>query len=234
MPNRQKSLVTFAGVDPGAQETKPHGLNILAGRKEVPDHCEVNNGAFEIIAADDTSITVINNGNVAGSVDVLCEMWISEERAFGTQDPNTTQSLGVRPYIPAAWPPQGLTERFSPPEKWGRDNIGDNTPATAMSSMVSTKFDSIQMILAGSIVGMNARLTAALTAGTIAVTVTINGVAGALSVAGGVGFVDGRSVQDSGIDTFAAGDRIGVQFSTGPGAAPVTSDLESWLELALE
>lgn len=228
-----KSIVAFTDIAGGASATKPHHLNILGGRDETPDHLEVNNGAFSV-TGDATTVTVTNNGNVADSVDVLCEMWHSIVRAFGTEDSSSSQSLSVRPFVPAAGSPQGLTERFSPPEKWGRDNIGDDTPATAMSAMVSTKFDIIQMIRAGSIVGMNARLTAALTAGTIAVTVTINGVAGTLSVAGGAGFGNGRSVQASGIDTFAAGDRIGVQFSTGPGAAPVSSDLESWLELALE
>jgi hypothetical protein len=140
-----------------------------------------------------------------------------------------TATVGVGAEIDAT--PNAGFERLSPPEKWGRDNIGDNTPATPMSGLVSTKFDNIEMIRAGSIVGLSARLTTALTAGSFTATVTINGVPGTLAVVGGVAFLSGRSVQAAGIDTFLAGDLIGIEFSTGAGTAPTNADAEAWLDM---
>lgn len=124
-----------------------------------------------------------------------------------------------------------MAERYAPPEKWVRVNILAPTPPTAMSALVSTNFDNIKMIRPGSIVGLSTRLTAALTGGSITVTVTINGVAGTLSITEGIGGAGDEATQIAGIDTFVAGDLLGIEFSTTAGTAPITSDLESWLDL---
>lgn len=120
---------------------------------------------------------------------------------------------------------------FSPPEKWGRDNIGSGTAATPMSARVSTLFDTIQMVRAGSIVGLNARLTAAITAGSCTVTVLVNGVPGTLAVTIPVAGLSARATQAAGVDAYVAGDLVGIQFSTGLGTTPSTADLEAWLEV---
>jgi len=84
-----------------------------------------------------------------------------------------TATVGVGAEIDATPGVAPGVERFAPPEKWGRDDIGDNTPTTPMSALVSARFDNIEMIRAGSIVGLNARLTSALTSGSFTATVTI-------------------------------------------------------------
>ena len=227
MPDTLISVVQFVNVPALGVVVKPHGVNIR-GQGEIPDLILGNNGEFSI-AGDDTNVTVTNNSGAPASIDVLCQMWHSIPRAFGVEG---QKSLPVRPYIlsgdgliPAA------AQRFSPPEKWGVNNIGDGTPATPMFGLVSTNFDDIEMIRGGSIVGLSARLTAALAAGDIGVTVTKNGVPQTLSVAGGAAFVSGRATQAAGIDTFLAGDKLGVEFSTGAGTAPTNADLEAWIDL---
>ncbi len=125
----------------------------------------------------------------------------------------------------------GAADRYSPPEKWQRNNIGAGTLATPMSALVSTNFDDINMIRAGSIIGLSARLTAAITAGSCTVTITKNGVAGTLTLTMGIGVSDAEATQLAGIDTFVAGDKIGIEFSTGLGTTPTAADLEAWLDM---
>jgi len=122
--------------------------------------------------------------------------------------------------------------RFSPPEQWVQNNVAASQTAVALSTQVSTNFPiDIQMIRAGSIVGLNARFTEAITAGTVTLIVSINGVAGTLNVALVGAGTSGRSTQAAGIDTFVAGDLIGIQITTTVGFLPITTDVEAWLEI---
>lgn len=123
--------------------------------------------------------------------------------------------------------------RFSPPEKWGQQDIAASQTNIALSASVSTNFDDITMIRAGSIVGLNTRLTTACTAGTLTVTVTKNGAAGTLSVAttSASNTTGGQSTQAAGVDTFVAGDLVGIQLTTSVGWLPITDDVEAWLEI---
>jgi hypothetical protein len=130
-------------------------------------------------------------------------------------------------------------ERFSvnpasPPEQWAVQNVPANTPATSMSAQVSTNFDDIKMMRAGSIVGISSRLTAAVTAGTLQVDATINGVivpAAALNVTMGVASTGGQTLAAPGVAPYVAGDLIGIKFTTSLGFTPTTTDLEAWLEI---
>ena len=123
--------------------------------------------------------------------------------------------------------------RFSPPEQWALQDIAANLTNQALSAQVSTDFDNIPMIRAGSIVGLNTRFTEAITTGTATVTVTVNGSAGTLSVVSTSvsNSTGGRSTQRAGIDTFAAGGLVGIQITTDGTFAPTTTDIESWLEI---
>jgi hypothetical protein len=124
-------------------------------------------------------------------------------------------------------------DRFSPPEQWAQQNVAAGQAAVALSAQVSTNFDTLKAMRAGSIVGLSTRLTEAITAGTLTVTVTINGVAGALSLLHNAGFnaTGGQVTQRAGIDRFVAADLIGVQLTTSAGFLPITTDLEAWLEI---
>jgi hypothetical protein len=104
---------------------------------------------------------------------------------------------------------------------------------SAMFAQVSTDWDTWKAIRAGSITGLTSRLTAAISAGTLAVTVTINGAAGTLtinhsSVSNSTG---GIATQSAGVDTYLAGDLIGIQITTNGAWLPLGNDLEAYLEL---
>lgn len=115
------------------------------------------------------------------------------------------------------------------PEMWAQQNVAASQTNIALAATVSTNFDTIKMIRSGSIVGISTRFTEAITAGTITVTVTKNGVAGTLSLVHSSG-TGGSATQAAGIDTYVAGDLIGIQITTSAGFLPVTTDIEAWLD----
>ena len=127
----------------------------------------------------------------------------------------------------------GAGHRFSPPEKWTQNDIAADQVDVALETLVSVNFADIKMIRAGSVVGLGTRLTEAITAGTLTVTITVNGVGGTLAVVHTAGSnpSGGEATQADGIDTFVAGDLIGMQITTTVGFLPVTTDLEAWLEI---
>lgn len=110
MPDTLKSIVEFIDVPALGTASKPHNLTILGGREEVPDHVEVDNGAFSV-TADETTVTVTNKAKVAASVNVLCERWHSTPRAFGARGQD---SLQPRPYIPASGPGEAAEDQPVP------------------------------------------------------------------------------------------------------------------------
>jgi hypothetical protein len=116
------------------------------------------------------------------------------------------------------------------PEQWVKLNVPANQAATPMFAQVSTNFDTIKAIRDGSIVGLGTRLSEAVTAGLLTVTVTINGTPGTLSIAHTSG-TGGVATQATGIDNYVAGDLIGIQYSTNAGFLPITADLEAWLQV---
>ena len=233
MATQLKNIVAFTAVGSGALATLPHGLN-WAGRDLIPDHLEFDNGDFTFIAATATSVTVRNDGGAPANLNVLVEAWHTFERAFGASG---VESLSPQPFVGAtAGTPVASPDRYAPPEKWQQQNVAAGQVSVPLSALISTSFDTIKMIRAGSVVGLSTKLTAAITdanAGSLVVAVTINGVAGALSIAhsSALNANGGETTQISGVDTFVAGDEIGVELSTLGTFAPTTTDLEAWLDL---
>lgn len=118
------------------------------------------------------------------------------------------------------------------PEVWSQNDVPASQAATALSSQVSQLFDTVQAIRDGSIVGINVRWTAAIAAGQATIIVTINGVAGTLSVVMVAPAQSARATQAAG-DLYSAGDLIGVQLATNAGFLPADSnDVEVWLEVS--
>jgi hypothetical protein len=121
-------------------------------------------------------------------------------------------------------------------EKWVQNNVAASQSGVNLSALVSTSFDTLKMIRAGSIVGISTRLTEAITdatADSLIVKVAINDVAGTLQIShnSGGNASGGEATQAAGTDTFVAGDEIGVELTTLGSFAPTTTDLEAILEL---
>lgn len=130
-----------------------------------------------------------------------------------------------------------LVEESNPmalPEQWVRNAVPAGAPVTPLSTLVSTNFNDISMIRSGSIVGMRARLTGTITAGSIAVEVTRNGAGTGFFVSLNPGSTGDFKTADLGAFTYAPNDLIGVQFLTDVALAPTTLNLEVWLEVSEE
>jgi flagellar hook protein FlgE len=115
------------------------------------------------------------------------------------------------------------------PEMWGQENVAASQTDVALSAMVSMNFDTIKMTRSGSIVGISSRLTEDITAGTITIKITKNGTPLTLQLVHTSG-TGSTAVQAAGIDTYTAGDLIGIQITTDGSFAPTTTDLEVWIE----
>jgi hypothetical protein len=123
------------------------------------------------------------------------------------------------------------------PEKWGQDNVTASQTDVDLGAKVSTNFNTIKAIRAGSIVGMGTRLSEAITDATedsAVVTVTINGTPGTLGIshASGTNPSGGEAAQGVGVDSYVAGDLLGIQITTLGSFTPTTTDIEAWLEIA--
>ena len=121
------------------------------------------------------------------------------------------------------------------PEIWSQNNVAASQTDVALNSQVSQLFDDFVALRAGSIVGLVTRLDSAITAGTLDVTVAINGVPVTLSVAhSSVANAEGGSaIQAAGVDGFVAGDKISVSITTNGTFAPNTASLEAWVEISI-
>lgn len=122
-------------------------------------------------------------------------------------------------------------------EKYTQQNVVAAQSNVDLFGMVSTSFDTIKAIRAGSIRGLSTRLTGAITdatAGSLIVTVTINGTPGTLLVshASGSNPSGGEAVQAAGVDTFVAGDLLGIELTTLGTYTPATLDLEAWMDVS--
>lgn len=125
---------------------------------------------------------------------------------------------------------------YSPPEKWAQSNVEASQTDVDLAALVSINFDTIKAIRPGSIVGLATRFTEAITdatANSAIVTVTVNGAAGTLAVSHSSGSnpSGGEATQLAGVDTYNAGDLLGIQITTLASFLPVTTDIEAWLEL---
>jgi hypothetical protein len=118
---------------------------------------------------------------------------------------------------------------FSPPERWSQVNVAASQTDVALSAQVSGNTNTIRMSNSGSVVGLVTQLTEAITAGTLTVTVTKNGSPMTLSLAHTAG-TGTQATQSVGIDTYVAGDLLGVQLTTTSGFLPITTDIEAWIQ----
>lgn len=121
---------------------------------------------------------------------------------------------------------------FALPEAWAYPNVPANqTTALPLFAQVSGINNEVRMVRSGSIVGLTTRFSEAITAGSLTVTVTKNGTPVTLAAVHTSG-TGTQVTQNGGIDTYVAGDLIGVQFTTNNAFLPVTTDLEAWVQVA--
>ena len=125
-------------------------------------------------------------------------------------------------------------------EKWTQKNIMASQVDVDLSALVSTDYDTLKMIRAGSIRGMSTRFDLPITDPTVdscVVTVTKNGAAGTLSLPHSslVNPSGGEVTQAAGIDAFVAGDLIGIQITTLASFTPPPpnpTNIEAWLDVS--
>jgi hypothetical protein len=120
--------------------------------------------------------------------------------------------------------------RFALPEQWAQNEVAASQAAVELSAQVSTNFDTIAMMRTGSLVGLCYRFSEEITAGTASITATINGVATALSAAVATGNQVGVATALEDEIPYEAGDLVGVIITTSGTFAPVTTDLEVWMQ----
>jgi len=104
-----KNMVQVVNLAPGVPTTYAHGLQDTDGRALLPDHVYApTNGDLQVINADATNITVINNGFAQASGSILIESWHTENRSF----PGTALTLAGLPYISGVVAGGGTAERI--------------------------------------------------------------------------------------------------------------------------
>lgn len=118
---------------------------------------------------------------------------------------------------------------FSPPERWSQVNIAASQSGIPLSAQVSGNTNTIRMATSGSVVSLATQLTEAITAGTLTVTVTKNGSPMTLSIVHTSGS-GSQATQAVGVDTYMAGDFLGIQLTTDAGFLPITNDIEAWIQ----
>lgn len=129
--------------------------------------------------------------------------------------------------------PSSLTVNQLVPEVWAVSQVPATQTGVAMSVCVSTLFDSWTAIRAGSIVGLRTKFDTPVTAGTLTLTVAVNGTAKTLAVAStsGSNASGGVATQAAGTDTFVAGDLISILYTSTNTFTPITLNMEGYLEV---
>lgn len=128
-----KSITTFTNLAPGVPTSLPHGLVDADGRGLVPDHVEDNNADVIVLSADDTDVTVRNDGAAPVNADVLCEHWHSFNRAL----PPGQVDLPVQPFIPSSGT-GGIAPHAATHELGGGDEIDGNRVATTLGTLTES------------------------------------------------------------------------------------------------
>jgi hypothetical protein len=225
--NTLKSQLTFTNVAPGATATLPHTIK-LNGTDIEPDHLAFENQDFDYVSSTVTTLTVINNGVAVATGRVLCELWHTIERVFG----DGTQNLPNKPFID-----RGVNlasgagpSRYVPNEMWAQADVAALQADVQLETNVSQLFATWRAPRAGSIVGLVTRFSEAITAGSVTLTVRVNGVAGVLVATSAAG-TGTQVTQASGIDVYAAGDLLDIAITTNGTFAPTTADVEAYLQV---
>lgn len=122
---------------------------------------------------------------------------------------------------------------YALPEQWAQNDVAASQAAVALSAQVSTNFDDIPAMRAGSLVGLSVRFSETITAGQAEIIVTINGAPTALTLVCDSGSnPDGGVVLEAqGVITYSAGDLIGATITTDGSFLPVTTDVECWIQV---
>lgn len=217
------SIVRFVNVAPGGMAVLPHGLAWSApGGGELPQTPDFMTAdlAGWTVTADDTNVTVTNNQAVAASTDIWCWLINTPDRAFGDA---AIKELVPRPFVLNQGGSGGVGSDITYlPDRWEKNDVAANLVDDVVASSVSQLFDEIPVTRTVSVLGIRTQLTEAITAGTLTVTVFINGVATAAALVhtsasnpsgGGVTFAPGVAVA-------APGQTIGVRVTTDAGFLP--------------
>lgn len=128
-----------------------------------------------------------------------------------------------------AWTPIGAPT-YVPNEMWAQQDVAASQTNVQLETNVSQLFASWRAPRAGSIVGLVTRFSEAITAGSVTLTVRVNGAAGTL-VATSVGGTGTQVTQAAGIDTYAAGDLLDIAITTTGAFAPVSTGVEAYLQV---
>lgn len=122
--------------------------------------------------------------------------------------------------------------RYVPNEMWGQNNVAASQTNVALSTLVSQNFDTWRAVRAGSVVGIVARHDLAIVAGTATIKVSKNGaVLGTFVVTLSSGTIESQATQAAGIDTYVAGDLLGMMITTSGTFSPNTGHLEAYPQL---
>lgn len=124
--------------------------------------------------------------------------------------------------------------REIPPEVWTQNDVAAGQTAVDLETQVSQLFLTWKALRPGSIIGISTRLTEAVTAGSLLLIVTINGTPsatlGVISTSGS-NPTGGQLTQAAGVDTYVAGDLLGIELTSSAGFLPITTDVEAYLEI---
>ena len=181
---------------------------------------------FTVVGVTATTITVQNNAGAPAACMLFCEWWHTVERVF----PSAAGALPTTPVIIGETTRTSVA-RYVPNEMWFHNNVAANENL-AMGCLVSPDFNTWRAPRAGSIVGLVARLDGAIATGTLTVQITKNGaLLGAFTLALTVGTIESQAIQAAGIDTFVAGDRLGMWLTSSAGFVPGNLHLNAYFEV---
>ena len=175
------------------------------------------------IANGDGSVAI---GKTASTVAYLNALAIGEG-ALATANNDGQIGSAIKPinltgYGDLNWP-GGFVHQVGP---WEQDNVAAGQSVVALFLTGSVTRTGRVAVRAGSILGVVVRSNEAQTAGTLTVEVTKNGVGvGLTAVLDGINTTVKASTQAKGVDTFVAGDSIGVIITTDGAWAPTTADI---------
>jgi hypothetical protein len=182
-------------------------LTFTAGQTEAVVTQDPGIDAYAAGAAIGVNVQTSNDFFIDGETDI--EVWLD------------TSTAGA-----------AVTAPVMLPEQWGRMAL-EASLDEPLETLVSVGFNDIMPIRANSVVGMIVRLSEAFDAGTVTVTVTVDGSPGTLQVVIDPGQTEVWLTQDSGIDSYAVGQPVGMQIQTsGDWSASNPVDLEAWLDVA--
>lgn len=118
---------------------------------------------------------------------------------------------------------------------WYQDNVAAGQSGVALNLGGDANRTELPVARAGSVVGIAVYSNEARTGGTLTVEVTIDGVGtGLTAVLDATNTQTHYNTQAAGLDTFTAGQRIGVKITTDAGWAPTTADITVEVEIAFD